>query len=111
MPIGREVGLGPGDPVPLPKTCTAAPHFSAGLLWPNGWMDQNATWHGGRPYPGHIVLDRDPCSSPPQKEHSPQFSVHVCYGQMAGLIKIPLGSEVGRGPGDIVLDGDPSPPK
>ena len=22
-----------------------------GLLWPNGWMDQDATWHGGRPQP------------------------------------------------------------
>ena len=20
-----------------------------GVLWPNGWMDQNETWHGGRP--------------------------------------------------------------
>ena len=30
---------------------------------------------------------------------------------MAGWIKIPLGSEVGLGPGDVVLDGDPVPPK
>ena len=22
-----------------------------GVLWPNGWMDQDATWHGGRPLP------------------------------------------------------------
>ena len=22
-----------------------------GLLWPNGWMDQDATWYGGRPRP------------------------------------------------------------
>jgi len=21
------------------------------LLWPNGWMDQDETWHGGRPRP------------------------------------------------------------
>jgi len=20
-----------------------------GVLWPNGWMDQDETWHGGRP--------------------------------------------------------------
>jgi len=20
-----------------------------GILWPNGWMDQGETWHGGRP--------------------------------------------------------------
>ena len=30
--------------------------------------------------PGHIVLDGDP-ALPPQKGHSPQFSVHVCCGQ------------------------------
>jgi len=29
---------------------------------------------------------------------------------MAGWIKMPLGKEVGLGPGDIVLDGDPAPP-
>jgi len=28
---------------------------------------------------------------------------------MAGRIKIPLGTEAGLGPGDIVLDGDPAP--
>jgi len=30
---------------------------------------------------------------------------------MAGWIKMPLGIEVGLGPGHIVLDGDPAPPK
>jgi len=28
---------------------------------------------------------------------------------MAGWIKMPLGMEVGLGPGDFVLDGDPAP--
>jgi len=28
---------------------------------------------------------------------------------MAGWIKMPLGLEVGFGPGDFVLDGDPAP--
>jgi len=30
-------------------------------------------------------------------------------GQMAEWIKMPLGTEVGLGPGDIVLDGDQNP--
>ena len=30
---------------------------------------------------------------------------------MAGWIKMPLGMEVGFGPGHIVLDGDPAPHK
>jgi len=32
-------------------------------------------------------------------------------GQTAGWITMPLGEEVGLIPGDIVLDGDPAPPK
>jgi len=34
--------------------------------------------------PGHIVLDGDP-APPPPKEQSPEFSAHICRGQMAGL--------------------------
>jgi len=34
---------------------------------------------------------------------------HVYYGITAGWIRIPLGTEVRLGPGDIVLDGDPPP--
>ena len=35
---------------------------NVGVLWPNGWTDQDATWswYGGRPDPGHIVLNGDP---------------------------------------------------
>ena len=49
--------------------------------------------------------------SPRKRGISRQFSAHVCCGQTAGWIKIPLGTEVGFGPADIVLDGGPSPPK
>ena len=47
---------------------------------------------------------------PPKKDTAPQFSAHVCCGQMAGLIKMALGTEVGMGPGDIVLHGYPAFP-
>jgi len=40
----------------------------------------------------------------------PQFSAQVYCGQTAVCIRIPLGMEVGLSLGDIVLDGDPSPP-
>jgi len=82
-----------------------------GVLWRNGWMDQNETWHGGRPQPYHNV--RWGPSLPQEKRGTalPQFSVRVCCGQTTGWIKTPLGTEVGLGPGDIVLDGDPDPPK
>ena len=41
---------------------------------------------------------------------APQFSAHICCGQMAAWIKMSLSMEVGLGPGDFVLDGDPAPP-
>jgi len=46
-----EVGLGPGhivlvgDPAPLPKKGPEAPIFGPFVLWPNGWMDEDATWN------------------------------------------------------------------
>ena len=47
MPLGMEVGLGPGhivldgDPVPLPKKRTRAPIFGPFLLCLNGWSRPN----------------------------------------------------------------------
>ena len=39
------------------------------------------------------------------------LSVRLVYcGQTVGWISMPLGIEVGLGPGDIVLDEDPAPP-
>jgi len=64
--------------------------------------------------PGHIVLDWDPAppsALSPKRGQQPQFSAHVCCGQMAGWIKMPLGTEVGLSPGNIVLDGDPALPR
>ena len=50
---------------------------------------------------------------PPQKGGGapphPIFS-HVYCGQPGTWTKMPLGTEVGLGPDDIVLDGDPAPP-
>jgi len=59
MKLGTVVGLGPGhivldgDPTPLPKKGAqpSFPIFGSCLLWPMRWMDQDATWYGGRPRP------------------------------------------------------------
>jgi len=58
MSLPTNVGLGPrhivldGDPAvpapsPPPIKGGTAPIFGRCLLWPNGWMDQDATWYGG----------------------------------------------------------------
>jgi len=47
----------------------------------------------------------------PTRGQIPQFLTHVYCSQTVGWIKMALGTEVGLGPGDIVLDGDPAPPE
>jgi len=51
MKLGVQVSHGPGhivldgDPTPLTQRGTALPPiFGPYLLWPNGWMDRDATW-------------------------------------------------------------------
>jgi len=88
---------------PVRSTC------NIGVLWPNSWTDQDATWYGGRHRP-RPHLARWGTSSPPKKRgHSPQFSVQVYCGQTAVCIRIPLGTQVDLSLGVIVLDGDPAP--
>ena len=134
MKLGTQVGLGPGhivldgDPAPPPQRGTV-PQFSAHVHCGQtaGWIKTALGMEVGLA-PGHIVLDGNPAplapkkgasqccvrwgrSSPPEMGYSPQFSVHVCCGQMAGWMKTPLGTEVDLSPGHIVLDGDPAPPR
>ena len=85
---------------------------NVGVLWPNGWMDQDETRHAGRPRPWPHCVRWRPSSPLPQKGGgAPQFSAHAYCDQTAGWTKMPLGMEVGLGPGDFVLDGDPVPPQ
>jgi len=58
--------------------------------------------------PGDIVLDGGP-APPKGGTAAPQFSAHVCCGQTAGWIKMPLGRQIDLGPDHIVLYGDPAP--
>jgi len=114
MPLGTEVGLSPGDfvldgdPASPPHKGAALPIFGPCLFWANGWMDQDGTWHGGRPSLGDLVLDGDPAPLPKKgAEPPPQVSAHFYCGQTAGCIKMPLGMAVGLSPRNFVLDGYP----
>ena len=79
MPVGRALGLSPGDivldgdPAPPNKRygTPPSPLFSPCLFWPNGWVDQDATWYSGNLSPVHIVLDGDPAPPPPKGHSSP----------------------------------------
>ena len=64
--------------------------------------------------PSSILLEGD--TAPPKKgaqqkgTAAPHFLTDVYCGQTAVCIRIPLGTDVGLGPGDIVLDGTQLPP-
>jgi len=56
MKLGVQVGLSPGhyvlDGDSSPSQGGAEPPiFGPYLLQPNGWVDEDATWYGGRPQP------------------------------------------------------------
>jgi len=52
---------------------------------------------------GDVVLHGVP--APPERDTAPQFLAHIFCGQTAGWVKTLLG------PGHIVLDRDPAPPR
>ena len=78
MPLSTEVGLGPGyimldgDPAPPPKKGAQPPIFGRCLLWPNGWIDQDATWYESRRQPRRHCVNWGP-SSPQKTDRSPIF--------------------------------------
>jgi len=78
MLLGMEVGDGlrvivlDGDPAPPYLKVHSRPLiFAHCRLWPNHWMDSDATWYGNRPRigPGDVVFDRD-LATPRKRAHA-----------------------------------------
>jgi len=90
---------------PSQKGHSPRPIFGPCLSWQNGWMDQDATWYGGRPRPRRRCVRWGPSSAPPPKRCTAPIFAHLYCGQTAGWMKTALGTEVGPGV-HIVLDGD-----
>ena len=98
-----------GTPLPLPKKVRSI--LDPCLLWLNGWMDQDGTWHVGRPWSSPRCAGWGHSSPPQNGTEPPKFSAHLYCGQTAECIKMPLGTEVGLGLRDIVFDVDPATPR
>ena len=49
------------------------PVFGPCLLWPNGWMDEDATWYGSRPRPRPHCIRRGPSSARNGHSSPPSF--------------------------------------
>jgi len=71
MPLGAGDIVLDGDPIP-PK---------GAQLWPNGCLDQDATWYEGRPLPRPHFVTWGPSSPSPKKGHSSLliFSPHLLW--------------------------------
>jgi len=53
--------------------CPVLSVCDVGVLWPNGWIDQNETCHGGRPRPRRLCVRWRPSSPPPKGAQPPIF--------------------------------------
>jgi len=79
MPLGTELGLSPdnivldGDPAPPPQKGHTSPIFGLYLLRPNGWIDQDATLYGGRPWPRRLCVGWGPHFPSPKGGRPPNF--------------------------------------
>ena len=80
-----------------------------GVLWPNGSVDQDETWHAGRPRPWPHSVTWGRSSPAPQKEaEPPDFWPIFIVAKLLDASR--CRTEVGLSPRDIVLDGGPSSP-
>jgi len=111
MPLRTEVGLGlcdivlDGDPASPPLKGHSPPNFRPSPLWPNGWMDQDATWDGGKPCP---VLDG--LAAPPKRGTAPPQVFGACLLWPNGWMDEDATWYGSRSrPRHIVLDGVPAP--
>ena len=72
MPLSTKVNIGQGDVfldgVAAPLKGAQPPVFGSCLLWPYGWMDEDATWYRSRPRPRPHCFRRGTSSS--RKGHS-----------------------------------------
>ena len=106
-----------------PAQTGTAPIFGPCLLWPKGWMDQDATRYRGMPRPRRHCV-RWGSSSPNRgtlpplldpylfRKSTPTFGPMFFCGQTARWIKMSLGTEVDLGPaiGHTALHGASSSP-
>ena len=113
MPCGPGDLVLDGAPLLPPQKGGGAPCpiFGPFLLRPNGWMHQDVTWYGDRPQPRRLCV-RWRASPLPNTGRSPlpNFRPMSIVAKRLGWIKMKIGTEVGLGPDDNVLDGDQVPP-
>ena len=69
--------------------CPACPLSNVGVLWPNGWTDQDATWYNGRPRPRRHYVRWGPIS-PLQKRGTAMIVLLISRAFMISLNSHPV---------------------
>jgi len=79
--------------------------FGPCVLWPCGCMNHDASWSEGRPRPRPRDVRWDLAPSNKGAQQPPIFGRCVLWPRK----RLAGGTNVGLGPGDVALDGDPAP--
>ena len=82
MPLGRQVGLSQSDIVLAGDSQNGSrpPNFRPCLLWPDCWMDHDATWRGGRSrLRPHCARWGSSSPSPKGAQHPPIFGPYLLW--------------------------------
>jgi len=58
---------------PVCPVCLSCPVWNVRTLWPNGWTDQDETWHAGRPLPWPDCFRWGHSSRPQKRVTAPNF--------------------------------------
>ena len=83
---------------------------NVGVLWPNGWTDQDETWHAGRPRPWPHCARWGPSSPSRKGAQAPIFGPYLLRPNGCMDQDVTWYGGRPRSSGDFVLDGDPAPP-
>ena len=59
--------------MPWARCLSVCPVCDVGVLWPNGWMDQDVTWQARRPQPWPHYVRWDPALPPPKVGEAHNF--------------------------------------
>ena len=79
---GRPAALYPIGPLSDLSVCLSVLSVcDVGVLWTNGWMDQDATWYGGRPRPRRHYVRWGPAPLTESGIAAPHFSAHFALAR------------------------------
>jgi len=91
-------------------SCPVCPVCNVDVLWPNGWIDQGKTYHGGRPWPRPHCVRWGPSSLPKRGTAAPAFGPCLLWPNSWIDQDVTWYEGMLRPKPRCVIDGDSAPP-